>query len=813
MKNPHPLKKLNLSFRTRIFFLLALVILTVSSSFTIHYIRHENSSQTERLAMKGELLAQLLADNSRLALFAEQKKLLEKAADGMLQHEEVVSVTIFAADGGLLIHRSDPLKNHPAQEPAAITEALQEIISLLEKKKKPLHLIRPATIDCFAPVFASFGYSSPESLYFSDTPHQHKTHISGVTRIVLDKRNLDLHLHELLLSAVGIAAVFLTCALLAAFVVAQRVTRPLHQLMGGVKALQGGDLSARVVVKTEDELGEVSRAFNNMVETLEQREAENLELAAQLRHIQRMEAKDEWERTFDTVPEMIATLDTDHRVVRLNRAMAGRLQVTKEEAVGTCICEMLNTAGFSAPSSLLSALQDSAAGHSREISQQKGQSYFLVSVSPLCKSDGSFNGSVYVARDETSRKVATDLLQNSEERFRLIAGTIVEAFWLADMSTNTILYISPGYERIWGRSRDVLYENALSFFDAVHPDDRDRVLSTLEERTARLSYEHEYRIIRPDGSIRWIWDRGYPVAEGHEWGNCYTGVALDITDQKQATEEKKAIQAKLIQTNKMTSLGLMVSGLAHEVNNPNNMIKLAAHLLARSWQDILPILAQHYQQEGDFRIAGQEFSRAQELIPQHLATIRNNSLRIEGIIKNLRDFAKKGAANLSSKADVNIIVSLAAAILDSQIRLHTRRFQMELHEGLPPIRGNPQQLEQVVINLVMNAMQALPDRDRKVSITTGVTPDNNWVVLTVEDEGAGMPPQVREHAGEPFFSTRLDKGGTGLGLAISNFIIQEHQGMLEIETNPGEGTTIRVKLPVLSDHPLDSIKGALHVTA
>lgn len=722
--------------------------------------------------------------------------MLQEKADGILQHPGVLSVTFFSLEGKMLMSRSRPGET-AKEEWNAISNSIRELTPQLESERKPLLFDKTDRMEFLTPVFISLDNNSTESLYFSDSVPEQKTRIAGFTRVVLDKRELNVRLHELLVTGLVMGITFLGVALITAFLVARKVTMPLLRLMGGVKALEQGDLTTRLIVDTEDELGEVSRAFNSMAKTLQQREAENRELGEQLRNAQKMEAKEEWERTFDSVPDLIAILDAEHCIVRINHAMADRLNITKESAIGTRAYEQLHWADTSSNTALLSALIDSSAGYSGELYQEKMQHYFLVTISPMHKPDGSLNGSVYVARDVTKRKLADDLLRKSEERFRLIADTIVEAFWLADISTNKMLYVSPGYERIWGRPPDDLYESSLSFFDSIHPEDRNRVAGNLAMKSTGQPFEHEYRIIRPDGSVRWVWDRGYPVAEGGEWADCYTGVALDITEQKHAAEERNSIQAKLIQANKMTSLGLMVSGLAHEVNNPNSSIKLAAHLLAKSWQDMVPILEQQYRQEGNFRIAGQPFSQAKSTLPEHIAGIRSNSLRIEGIIKNLRDFVAKGTANLSSQADINAIVSVASTLLNTEIKLYTRRFRLKLHENLPPVQGNPQQLEQVVINLIMNAVQSVPDRDRKVIVATGFDPATGLVMISVEDEGTGIPPEIRDRIGEPFFSTKLHRGGTGLGLAISNSIISEHKGVLEIESEPGQGTAVRVKLPAV----------------
>jgi PAS domain S-box-containing protein len=275
-------------------------------------------------------------------------------------------------------------------------------------------------------------------------------------------------------------------------------------------------------------------------------------------------------------------------------------------------------------------------------------------------------------------------------------------------------------------------------------------------------------------------------------------VARDITERKRAEDEKKTIQAKLVQTNKMTSLGLLVSGMAHEVNNPNNSIKFTAHVLGKTWNDVVPILDKYYREEGDFVIGGHRYSQIGEALPQLITGITESSRRIEGIIKNLRDFVRKGRTDLSKRADINRIVSVSASILSNQIKMHTRHFKLDLAEGVPEVIGNAQQLEQVVINLIMNAVQSLPDKERAVCVSTSFDEQTGLACIEVRDEGCGMPQEVKNRLFEPFFSTKLDSGGTGLGLAISNVIIKDHSGVMEFDSETGKGTTAIVKLPAMS---------------
>ncbi len=796
MHSGAPFNKLKKSFRTRIFVILSLLIIAVSTTFTAAHIVDENSIKLDRLITDGKLLAWSLAYNSRLAVYSEHQGMLSEAAEAILQHNDVISASIYSIDGRLLINRTRLPQGSLPDARNSFADALGKAGPLMKKPKDTLYVAREGWVEFYALIVSSPGYSSSETLYFSDTPIDEPGRTIGLVRVILDKKTLNASRKRLLWTGILAGALFIATGSALIYLAMRGLTRPLSRLLEGVRSLERGDLSAQIPAETEDELGVVSRAFNVMVQTLEQRESEKRELGEQLRLAQRREAKEEWERTFDTVPDMIAILDTEYRIIRANNALANRLQVTKEDAAGTRLYEQLHGVCGTTERPVLATLIDGSMKFTGEIYQEKQKDFFLVTISPLVRNDGSIAGSVYVSRDITKRKLAEDLLRKSEERFRLIADTIEEAIWMADIDLRTILYVSPRYELIWGRTRESFCTDPQSFIAAIHPDDRDRIGADYEQKKFSQPFDHEFRILRPDGSIRWIWNQGYPVRGEAGIHTCYIEVARDITDQKHAEEEKQAIQAKLVQTNKMTSLGLMVSGLAHEVNNPNNIIKLTAHLLDKSWRDIVPILEKRYLEEGDFRIAGQKFTLAKTIVPEHITGIRNNALRIEGIIKNLRDFARKGVANLHSRAELNTIVSMAATILNSQIKHSCRNFNLVLDETVPTVRCNPQQLEQVVINLILNAIQSLPTRERKVTVSTSFDRDNGFVVIRVDDEGAGMPPDVKERIGEPFFTTKIDRGGTGLGLAISAFIIKEHQGLLEFESEPGNGTTVRVKLPV-----------------
>jgi signal transduction histidine kinase len=193
------------------------------------------------------------------------------------------------------------------------------------------------------------------------------------------------------------------------------------------------------------------------------------------------------------------------------------------------------------------------------------------------------------------------------------------------------------------------------------------------------------------------------------------------------------------------------------------------------------------------------WSEARNFLPEAIEGIQQGASRISDIVGNLKDFGRDDRFRPEARADVNAVVQLSASILNHHISRATRRFQLELSEGLPEVWGSSRQLEQVVINLIQNALQALPSPDRGLLVTTGIDTTSGHVLIQVIDEGNGIPPELAARIMEPFFTTRLEHGGTGLGLAISSSIVREYGGSIEFASDPGKGTIFTVRLCRVGD--------------
>ena len=272
-------------------------------------------------------------------------------------------------------------------------------------------------------------------------------------------------------------------------------------------------------------------------------------------------------------------------------------------------------------------------------------------------------------------------------------------------------------------------------------------------------------------------------------------IGIDITEKKKIEEEAELGRRQLIQADKMASLGILVSGVAHEINNPNNFIAMNASLLRDAWMDIMPILDKYFAKNGDFRLANISFSEMRARIPTLFDGIQEGSGRIDQIVMNLRDYAREDVSDMTQEVNLNKVLAVVLRLLSNQIKKSTENLKVTYERKLPAVIGNFQRLEQVIVNLVQNACQALPANDKRIDIRTFNDRKKNEVVVRIKDEGIGIAKEHLDTIYDPFFTTKRDTGGTGLGLSMCAGIVKEHGGRLQFLSEVGKGTTVLLALP------------------
>jgi PAS domain S-box-containing protein len=252
-------------------------------------------------------------------------------------------------------------------------------------------------------------------------------------------------------------------------------------------------------------------------------------------------AAQQWKDTFDAINDSVCIIDMDRRMVQCNEATNRLLNKPSKYILKHDCCELFHGSPEPIKECPMIRMIETSKRESMDL-QIEGK-WFNVTVDPIRDSEGDLVGAVHIMKDVTKIKNVEEELRASEKKFRLVAENIQDVFWLSTPGIKEMIYISPGYEKIWGRSLESLYESPQSFIDAIHLEDQERVKAGLKEH-AQGKWDFEYRIVRPDGSIRWIKDRGFPIYD--EEGNLYrmTGIATDINERKKTEEALRKSEEK-----------------------------------------------------------------------------------------------------------------------------------------------------------------------------------------------------------------------------------------------------------------------------
>jgi len=273
---------------------------------------------------------------------------------------------------------------------------------------------------------------------------------------------------------------------------------------------------------------------------------------------------------------------------------------------------------------------------------------------------------------------------------------------------------------------------------------------------------------------------------------------LYTTELRRRGEEARERQraAQMAQADKLITLGTLVSGVAHEINNPLNFITLNIPLIKEFWQGARPILDAELERSGDFYLGRLKYSVLRERLDGMFDGIMEGTDRVRGIVTTLKDFARPDPSDMAQKVDVNEAVESAIRLLGPMISRKTDHFSFERDPATPCIVGSAQKIEQVAVNLIQNALEALPSKDAAVEAKVRHNPRGGRVTVEVRDGGSGIDPEILPRVTDPFFTTKRGAGGMGLGLAIVSQIVHDHDGSIAFESEPGRGTTVRLSFPV-----------------
>jgi PAS domain S-box-containing protein len=478
----------------------------------------------------------------------------------------------------------------------------------------------------------------------------------------------------------------------------------------------------------------------------------------------------------DLAHDSIAVRDLEGRVIFWNRGAEEMYGWTAAEAMGQVAHEFLQTR-FPIP---LREIESTVLTHGvweGEVVQttRNGATIVVASRWSVWRDEhGAPRAYLVINRDITGRKRAEEQLRNLTERLSLALRSAEIGVWDWDLRTNTTVWDDTHFE-MYGIPKVVPmpYED---FRRRVHPDDLPEVEASLKRAIQGKTQDFvEFRIIRPDGSMRHIYSAEGAVLDEH--GNVVrlVGTAVDITARKQMEAQIEANKEQLVASARLSALGMMAGGIAHEINNPLCII----HALASDLIDIIK----------------DEGKAPPEMVARNGTRIRETSNRIARIIKSLRLISREGAGDKSQPTSIG-------KILEETLEVCTARFKanavkLHLPERVPElsVRCREVQIAQILLNLLQNAFDAVADQKSDRWVQVDVTQHEDSVVVSVTDSGPGIPLELRSRIMEPFFTTKPVGHGTGLGLSLSKTIAEKHGGKLEYSEVEGH-TRFSLVLPL-----------------
>jgi PAS domain S-box-containing protein len=379
--------------------------------------------------------------------------------------------------------------------------------------------------------------------------------------------------------------------------------------------------------------------------------------------------------------------------------------------------------------------------------------------------------------DIEDRKRAEEELRKSEERWRWMADAIPEVIWFTALKPEKVLYVSPSFERIWGLPVEDLYQNPRLWAETILPEDRDRVSEAYEQWIAGedVAYSDiEYRIMLPHGDIRWIHDRG--VLRFDEQGKPFlaSGISTDITERKRAEEALHEMQMELAHVTRVATTGEITASIAHEMSQPLTAVMTNASASLRWLSGDQPNLTEG--REALVRIV-RDVGRAIEVIGRIRALLKNTPPQM-------------------GRLSINELIQDVLILTRTELVRRSVSLRTDLAEDLPVLLGDRVQLQQVILNLILNGIEALreaPNETQEILVASKFH-ESNEVLVLVRDSGVGIPPDRLEKIFTPFFTTKTQ--GLGMGLSISRSIIEAHSGRMWATVNPDRGMTVQFTLPM-----------------
>lgn len=388
-----------------------------------------------------------------------------------------------------------------------------------------------------------------------------------------------------------------------------------------------------------------------------------------------------------------------------------------------------------------------------------------------------------LAKEE--KALLNEKIRKSKTLFQAVVDGIPDPLFFIDKESN-IQVLNNAAMEYYGilEFKDVVGKCCQEAFGGKPAPSEECVSSTTLVAGERKSFERR-GIMNPER-----WEEVFVYSLGEDESK--TGSAIirisDIT-------EKKLMQKRLMHSEKLASIGSLVSGIAHEINNPNNFISFNTPILKDYLNGLIPIVDDYATGREGFELFGMPYPEFRKDLFKIIENIEHGSGRINGIVSSLKKFLRNKDAGVLKDVDLRQAIEKGALICREKITERVQSLEVNLPDDLPPIRTYPESLEQVLVNLLINAVQAADKEDSWVRVEVKPGDAGRDLTIVVSDNGSGMDDETQKRIFDPFFTTRFPGQGTGMGLSVCHNLVEGLGGRIEVESEVGKGSTFRVTLP------------------
>ncbi len=751
------LLQLRHSLMAKLIIAVGLILLASMSTWAFINIQSQREKMRNQLVAGADRLGNTIILGARYAMMLNARDDINQVIHNIGKQREIEAIRIYNKEGTIKFSKEmrevDTSTNIKAEacdichrsDPPIVDLTIDERIRIIKSD------IGHRQLGIIKPIFNDPGCSTGDCHF-----HPGDKKVLGALDVVVSLEKADREILAFEKEVIGLALfVFVLTAGMIFILFIKFVNRPISQLIEGTVRIAKGQYNERIKINTNGEFGMLADAINAMGSSID---AKQVELNRQ---------KDEYQQLFDHVPCLITVQDRDYKLIGYNKEFAENFNPSPGDY---CYSAYKGRDGKCKRCPVEKTFNDGRSHYSEESGTGKDgkPTHWIVKTSPVKNDAGDVVAAMEISLDITHRRVLEEKLKKSEEKYHAIFDNIPNPVLVMDQDSFEILDCNDSVYAVYGFLREEVVGK--SFLDFFVEEERDHY--AVEIMTAAVL--NQVRHLSKHGKNLYVTIRS--SASEYPGGKVLLVTISDVTKRLETEQQ-------LIQASKMATLGEMATGVAHELNQPLSVIKTASSFFMK-------------------KISRKEPIRP-EILYELSSEIDSHVDRATKIINHMRQFGRKSDISLGP-VSVNDVLKKAFEIFSQQLKIRGITVEWEIARELPPVMADAGRLEQVFINLLINARDSIEEKweEQAASAGTGTIRlisglEDGAVVVRVCDSGKGLAPEIMDKIFEPFFTTKKVGKGTGLGLSISYGIIKECGGTIRVEAGDREGACFILTFPVM----------------